>query len=140
VFWNPGGSWISSFYWAEYVAHFRRCSPTCHGWGSSRRSAAPATTSAATRSRPPARPTAYRTFEHGDGNPITIRGPWDPYNVAEDADLAFRLAVAGYEIGMLDSVTYEEAPRYRAKPGDLEEWFEDFRTPAPRDPEKGFRR
>lgn len=27
-----------------------------------------------------------------------------------------------------------------AKPGDLEEWFEDFQTPAPRDPERGFRR
>jgi len=27
-----------------------------------------------------------------------------------------------------------------AKPGDLAEWFEDFQTPAPRDPERGFRR
>jgi hypothetical protein len=27
-----------------------------------------------------------------------------------------------------------------AKPGDLEEWFEDFQTPAPRDPDRGFRR
>jgi hypothetical protein len=25
-----------------------------------------------------------------------------------------------------------------AKPGDLEEWFEDFQTPAPTDPERGF--
>jgi hypothetical protein len=39
-----------------------------------------------------------------------MRGPWDPYNVTEDADLAFRLAMTGYQIGMLDSITYEEAP------------------------------
>jgi glycosyltransferase XagB len=37
-------------------------------------------------------------------------GPWDPYNVTEDADLAFRLTLAGYRIGMLSSTTYEEAP------------------------------
>ncbi len=30
--------------------------------------------------------------------------------MTEDADLAMRLARAGHEIGMLDSVTYEEAP------------------------------
>jgi hypothetical protein len=24
-----------------------------------------------------------------------------------------------------------------AKPGDLEEWFEDFQTPGPRDPGRG---
>ena len=39
-----------------------------------------------------------------------MRGPWDPYNVTRGADLAFRLAMAGYQIGMLDSITYEEAP------------------------------
>src|ERR1035438_3505890 len=39
-----------------------------------------------------------------------MRGPWAAYNLTEDADLAFRLALAGYRIGMLHSKTYEEAP------------------------------
>ena len=35
---------------------------------------------------------------------------WDPYNVTEDADLGIRLAEAGYETQILDSLTLEEAP------------------------------
>ncbi|MEL6297891.1 MAG: glycosyltransferase family 2 protein [Pseudomonadota bacterium] len=37
-------------------------------------------------------------------------GAWDPWNVTEDADLGFRLARAGYRIGVLPSTTWEEAP------------------------------
>jgi hypothetical protein len=48
-------------------------------------------------------------FEDANGGG-SIWGPWDPYNVTEDADLAFRLALAGVRVGMLDSKTYEEAP------------------------------
>jgi cellulose synthase/poly-beta-1,6-N-acetylglucosamine synthase-like glycosyltransferase len=36
-------------------------------------------------------------------------GGWDPFNVTEDADLGARIARAGLEIMMLDSVTWEEA-------------------------------
>lgn len=36
-------------------------------------------------------------------------GGWDPWNVTEDADLGLRLHRAGYQIGVLDSVTWEEA-------------------------------
>ena len=36
-------------------------------------------------------------------------GGWDPYNVAEDADLGIRLARAGYRTQLLASTTYEEA-------------------------------
>jgi glycosyltransferase XagB len=36
---------------------------------------------------------------------------WDPFNVTEDADLGMRLARHGYRCQMLDSTTYEEAPR-----------------------------
>lgn len=35
---------------------------------------------------------------------------WDPFNVTEDADLGLRLAEAGYQTRILDSVTLEEAP------------------------------
>lgn len=37
-------------------------------------------------------------------------GGWDPYNVTEDADLGMRLAARGYDVGMLNAQTAEEAP------------------------------
>lgn len=37
-------------------------------------------------------------------------GAWDPYNVTEDADLGVRLTRFDYEMSMLASTTYEEAP------------------------------
>jgi glycosyltransferase XagB len=36
-------------------------------------------------------------------------GGWDPFNVTEDADLGARIARAGLQVMMLDSVTWEEA-------------------------------
>jgi cellulose synthase/poly-beta-1,6-N-acetylglucosamine synthase-like glycosyltransferase len=110
VFWNPRGSWISSFYWAEYVTHFR--------WvltGMARLGLIPPLGGTSNHFRHGALEAVSTAngpwqFTDGDGNPVTMRGPWDPFNVTEDADLAFRLAMAGYRIGMLGTVTYEEAP------------------------------
>jgi cellulose synthase/poly-beta-1,6-N-acetylglucosamine synthase-like glycosyltransferase len=34
---------------------------------------------------------------------------WDPYNVTEDCDLGFRIALSGYQTVMLDTTTWEEA-------------------------------
>ncbi|MBI5919800.1 MAG: glycosyltransferase [Nitrosomonadales bacterium] len=34
---------------------------------------------------------------------------WDPYNVAEDADLGVRFTQCGYRVGIVNSTTYEEA-------------------------------
>ena len=110
VFWNPRGSLISSFYWAEYTTHFRwvltgmarlGLIPPLGGTSNHFRHDALEAVSAAN---------GPWEFTDGDGNPVTMRGPWDPFNVTEDADLAFRLAMAGYQIGMLGTVTYEEAP------------------------------
>jgi glycosyltransferase XagB len=110
VFWNPRRSWISSFYWAEYVTHFRwvlaglarlGLIPPLGGTSNHFSRDALEAVSAAN---------GQWEFEDAEGNPVTMHGPWDPYNVTEDADLAFRLAMAGYRIGMLDSITYEEAP------------------------------
>lgn len=39
-------------------------------------------------------------------------GAWDPYNVTEDADLGMRLSRFGYRAAVIDSATYEEAPRH----------------------------
>jgi cellulose synthase/poly-beta-1,6-N-acetylglucosamine synthase-like glycosyltransferase len=113
-FWNPRGSWISSFYWAEYVTHFR--------WalvGMARLGLIPPLGGTSNHFRVAALDAVALAnggweFDAG-GRPVVIPGPWDPYNVTEDADLAFRLALAGYRIGMLDSVTYEEAPDTAAK-------------------------
>jgi glycosyltransferase XagB len=110
VFWNPRGSWISSFYWAEYVTHFQwvltgmaRLGLIPPLGGTSNHFRRDALEAVATANGP-------WEFTDGDGNPVIMRGPWDPFNVTEDADLAFRLSMAGYQIGMLGAVTYEEAP------------------------------
>ncbi|MDE1798424.1 MAG: glycosyltransferase [Candidatus Micrarchaeota archaeon] len=36
-------------------------------------------------------------------------GGWDPYNVAEDADLGLRICRAGGRVGMMDSTTYGQS-------------------------------
>jgi cellulose synthase/poly-beta-1,6-N-acetylglucosamine synthase-like glycosyltransferase len=109
AFWNARGSWISSFYWAEYVVHFQTVLV-----GLSRLGLITPLGGTSNHFRMEALDAVARAnggwqFEdaHGGGS---IRGPWDPYNVTEDADLAFRLALAGYSIGLVDSKTYEEAP------------------------------
>lgn len=42
-------------------------------------------------------------------NALEEAGGWDPFNVTEDADLAFRLAADGGTIGWIDAPTQEEA-------------------------------
>ena len=39
---------------------------------------------------------------------------WDAWNVTEDADLGLRLARFGYQVGAIDSVTFEDAPLHFA--------------------------
>lgn len=109
AFWNPRGSWISSFYWAEYVVHFQTVLA-----GLSRLGLITPLGGTSNHFRMEALDAVARAngvwrFKDTDGG-RSIWGPWDPYNVTEDADLAFRLALAGFSIGMLDSKTYEEAP------------------------------
>ena len=66
-------------------------------------------------------------------------GAWDPYNVTEDADLGLRLARFGYNTGVLDSLTHEEATtrlgnwmRQRARwlKGFLVTWLVHMREPG----------
>ncbi|MGH9831140.1 MAG: hypothetical protein ACREDR_48675 [Blastocatellia bacterium] len=53
-----------------------------------------------------------------------------------------------FDFDLLHGVLYQDkdneiaylSNRSIAKPGDLEEWFEDFQTPTLRDPERGFHR
>ena len=61
---------------------------------------------------------------------------------------AKRKAWGDFDFDLLHDFLYQDKDyevaylgnRSIAKPGDLEEWFEDFQTPAPSDPERGFRR
>ncbi len=66
-------------------------------------------------------------------------GAWDAWNVTEDADLGLRLARLGYDTGVLDSVTFEEANmrlgnwmRQRARwlKGFLVTWLVHMREPG----------
>ena len=65
-------------------------------------------------------------------------GGWDAYNVTEDADIGFRLAVRGYRSGVLRAPTWEEAPdsffrwrpqRTRWVKGYMQTWGVHMRTP-----------
>lgn len=65
-------------------------------------------------------------------------GGWDPFNVTEDADLGVRLHRRGHRVGLVDSVTYEEAntdvvnwvkQRSRWYKGYLQTWLVHMRDP-----------
>ncbi|MGM0584483.1 MAG: glycosyltransferase [Pseudomonadota bacterium] len=66
-------------------------------------------------------------------------GAWDAWNVTEDADLGMRIARAGYETGLVDSETAEEAvarplawirQRSRWQKGYLQTWLCHMRDPV----------
>jgi cellulose synthase/poly-beta-1,6-N-acetylglucosamine synthase-like glycosyltransferase len=50
------------------------------------------------------------TSNHFKASALEVVGGWDAWNVTEDADLGFRLAATGYEMGVLATPTYEAAP------------------------------
>ncbi len=65
-------------------------------------------------------------------------GGWDPHNVTEDADLGFRLARHGWQAGLIEPGTGEEAPttldawtgqRSRWLKGHLVTWLVQMRKP-----------
>ncbi|MFA5950755.1 MAG: glycosyltransferase [Hyphomicrobium sp.] len=57
------------------------------------------------------------TSNHFRRSALEAAGAWDPFNVTEDADLGIRLARLGFEVRMLPSTTWEEAPP------SLRDWF-----------------
>ncbi len=50
------------------------------------------------------------TSNHFRLDSLRAVGGWDAANVTEDADLGYRLALKGHQVGVLDSTTWEEAP------------------------------
>jgi cellulose synthase/poly-beta-1,6-N-acetylglucosamine synthase-like glycosyltransferase len=78
------------------------------------------------------------TSNHFRARELRELGAWDPYNVTEDADLGIRLARSGYRVGVLHSVTLEEAnsdfinwikQRSRWYKGYLMTWLVHLRSP-----------
>jgi cellulose synthase/poly-beta-1,6-N-acetylglucosamine synthase-like glycosyltransferase len=78
------------------------------------------------------------TSNHFKRDVLVASGAWDPFNVTEDADLAVRLQRDGGRIGVITSVTAEEAPltwrpwhaqRTRWMKGWLQTWLVHMRRP-----------
>lgn len=78
------------------------------------------------------------TSNHFDLDKLREVGAWDPFNVTEDADLGLRFAALGYHVGVINSVTYEEAnsrldnwirQRSRWVKGYIQTWLVNMRHP-----------
>jgi cellulose synthase/poly-beta-1,6-N-acetylglucosamine synthase-like glycosyltransferase len=78
------------------------------------------------------------TSNHFDLEKLRRVGAWDPFNVTEDADLGLRFAGKGYRVGVVNSVTYEEAnthvgnwirQRSRWIKGYMQTWLVNMRHP-----------
>jgi cellulose synthase/poly-beta-1,6-N-acetylglucosamine synthase-like glycosyltransferase len=83
-------TWLARYFIAEYAAHFDIFLPKLAALGLPL-------------------PLGGSSNHFRTGALRTVGG-WDPYNVTEDADLGIRLARFGYQCGMIDSTTFEEAP------------------------------
>lgn len=88
------------------------------------------------------------TSNHFRADLLRALAAWDPHNVTEDADLGIRLTRLGYSIGVLDSLTEEEAnsdfvnwvkQRSRWYKGYLQTWLVHMRHPVTVHRELGLR-
>jgi len=79
------------------------------------------------------------TSNHFDLSKLRQVGAWDPFNVTEDADLGLRFAALGFRVGVVNSVTYEEAnsqlgnwirQRSRWIKGYIQTWLVNMRHPV----------
>jgi glycosyltransferase XagB len=87
------------------------------------------------------------TSNHFKRDILESVGGWDAYNVTEDADLGIRLARCGWQVGVLPSTTWEEAPphlrpwmaqRTRWFKGWIQTYFVHMRQPIRLYRELGF--
>lgn len=95
---DPGFSlFLPTQFRLEYAAHFEVLLPALARWGL-------------------AFPLGG-TSNHFKAAALREVGAWDAYNVTEDADVGFRLAAAGYRLGVIQRPTWETAPT------TSEQWF-----------------
>lgn len=124
---NGRDSWIASQFALEYLVHFDVWLPGLNSLGC---------------------PIALGgTSNHFKSNILREAGGWDPYNVTEDADLGFRLAIQGYQAGLIAQPTQEEAPvtlrqwlpqRTRWIKGHIQTWLVLMRSPMTQIKSLGF--
>ncbi len=115
---NAGASWISQQFAAEYAIQFRETLPTLARLG------LPLPLGGSSNH--------FRT------EALRAAGGWDPYNVTEDIDLAYRLARDGWRSNVIAPPTWEEAPitfeawraqRTRWIKGHIHTWLVLMRDP-----------
>lgn len=87
---NPGDSWLSALFAAEYSGLFGVMLPALARW----RFPLP----------------LGGTSNHFRIEALKAAGGWDAFNVTEDADLGVRLSRLRYRVQTLPSITLEEAP------------------------------
>ncbi len=118
VFFNPNENWLARQFAAEYAVLFGLVLPALAEKG------LPLPLGG--------------TSNHFRTHILRKIGAWDPYNVTEDADIGLRLARLGYQTGVINSLTYEEAntqfanwTRQRARwlKGFLQTWLVHMRNP-----------
>lgn len=126
---NPSDSWLTRQFTIEYTAQFDGLLP------------------AVERARLPI--LLGGTSNYFRREALDAVHGWDPFNVTEDADLGLRLARAGYQVLVLDSTTWEEAPsrfgvwygqRTRWLKGWMQTWLVHMRRPRRLWRELGARR
>jgi cellulose synthase/poly-beta-1,6-N-acetylglucosamine synthase-like glycosyltransferase len=120
-FWNETSSWITRFYWSEYIIHFQ--------WilgGLSRLGLVPPLGGTSNHFRTQVLHEVAIEPEYLPEDVPGIGG-WDPWNVTEDAELAGALALGGYRVMMIDSVTGEEATAtLRAADHQRRRWLKGY--------------
>ncbi|KAF0123627.1 MAG: glycosyl transferase family protein [Xanthobacteraceae bacterium] len=104
---NERDSWLARFFAAEYDALFRVLLPAFARFGLPM--------------------PLGGTSNHFRRAALDQSLGWDPYNVAEDADLGFRLARNGWRTGTIVAPTREEAPpTFRGWFGQRSRWFKGW--------------
>jgi cellulose synthase/poly-beta-1,6-N-acetylglucosamine synthase-like glycosyltransferase len=115
---NAEESWIARQFAAEYAIQFREILPFL------------------ARLRLPL--PLGGSSNHFRTDALRAIGGWDAWNVTEDADLGYRLALEGYQSGVIGPPTYEEAPitfgawrkqRTRWIKGHMQTWLVLMRDP-----------
>jgi cellulose synthase/poly-beta-1,6-N-acetylglucosamine synthase-like glycosyltransferase len=96
AFWNDNTNWVTALYWIGYKIHYTRFLPGLVRLG------LPVPLGGTSNHF---RVSALLDVALCPGGEV-----WDPNNLTEDADLGARLAAAGYEVNLLRSTTFEEAP------------------------------
>lgn len=118
---NQTSTWVSRLMWVEYLVHF--------GWvlpGMARLGLVPPLGGTSNHFR---LELLTRVSIGAEQQPAGVEweGIWDMFNVTEDADLAGALALHGFKIAMLDSVTQEIATtRTRTLIGQKSRWLKGY--------------